>query len=189
VLLPTRSAAQPVAGRVVAMDGTPTLTRNNTNRVLRRDDRISTGDLIETDTTARAKLLLADDSILDIGPQSRIKISEFRLSPDDRHAQLNVLAGRFKLAVAKFFGERSRYQVFMPTAVAGVRGTVLWGDTSLDLVCALDGSIEVRAIGGEGQLAEIRTGHCASQMASGKIVSVTPSREELLRYLRDVTID
>jgi hypothetical protein len=189
VALPVRTRAEAAAGLVVATTGNPTVTRAGASHALRRSDRVYRSDTIDTDANAKAKILLSDDSVLAIGVSSHVRISEFVLTSDDRAVQLNVLAGRFKLAVAKFFGGRSQYQVFTPTAVAGVRGTVLWGDTTLDLICNLDGSLEVRSAAGESSLTQLKAGECASQMGKGKVVTVTPTSEDLARYLREVALD
>ena len=174
---------------VVRINGTPMLERAGKTGPLSERTKIQVGDVIITDASAKAKLLLADDSVLAIGPKSRVTLDEFLLGNDDRTVKLNVLAGRFKIAVAKFFGRTSDYQVRTPTAVAGVRGTVLWGDTERDAICALDGHIDVHAIAGGGGAVQVAAGECVSQMASGRMTPLKPSAAELSAYLKEVTLD
>jgi hypothetical protein len=149
---------------------------------------VGPGDRINTDGHSKIKLLLADDSVLAIGPQSQVTIDELMLRPDSRTGRLRVLVGRFKLAIAEWLGGRSDYEVRMPTAVAGVRGTVLWGDTQLDAICALRGTVEVRTLAGT-RVATLEPGRCESQMGTGHAKPLTPSREDLDKYLRDVTLE
>ncbi|HSP97376.1 MAG TPA: hypothetical protein VL049_09065 [Candidatus Dormibacteraeota bacterium] len=56
--------------------------------------------------------------------------------------------------------------------VAGVRGTVLSGDTTLDAICALQGTVT-----------------CVTKMAAGETKPLVPTRDELARYLKEVSLD
>ena len=129
---------------VVRVNGAPTVVRAGKSQPLHRGDIVSPGDTVDTDAASKVKILLADDSVLAIGPRSRVTLQDFLLAPRNRTVHLEVLAGRFKIAIAKFFGGTTSYTVRTPTALAGVRGTVLWGDTDLDAICALDGTVDVR---------------------------------------------
>ena len=182
-------AAGATPGVVVRINGTPVVERAGKSRALRPADAVATGDVIVTDAAAKVKLLLADDSVLTIGPRSRVVLDELVLSAVNRAVKLGVLVGRFKIAIAKFFGRSSEYQVRTPTAVAGMRGTVVWGDTTLDAICALDGHVEVRALAGSGAPAQLAAGECVSQMAAGKTTPLTPSATDLAAYLKEVTLD
>ena len=187
-VLPAVAAAGD-AGMVVRVNGAPTVQRAGKTERLKRGDSVSTGDVIETDANSKAKVLLNDDSVLAIGPKSRVNVSDFVLDPSGRNVRLQVLAGRFKIAIAKFFGGRTDYEIRTPTAVAGVRGTVLWGDTDLDAICALDGNIEVRPRTGAGAPAQLGAGECVGQMAAGKTAPLKPTADELAAYLKEVTLD
>ena len=181
-------AAATDIGWVARINGAPTRERTGTSAPLHQNDAVVTDDVIVTDGASKAKVLLADDSVLDIGTNTRVILSEFRLQSDQRTARLQVVAGRFKLAIAKFFGGPSDYEVRTPTAVVGVRGTVLWGDTDLDTICALDGTITVRSLTGTKEMARLSGGHCARRMAAGKATPFMPSPTNLASYLRAVTL-
>jgi hypothetical protein len=189
------TAALPVRARaaesalVVRINGAPTVERAGNSEPLRQGATVSLGDVIVTDAAAKVKLLLADDSVLAIGPRSRVVLDAFVFTAESRTVRLRVLAGRFKIAIAKFFGGTSNYEVRTPTAVAGLRGTVLWGDTDLDAICALDGHIEVRATTGSGAPAPLAAGECVSQMAAGKTAPLKPSATDLAAYLKEVTLE
>jgi len=187
----TISLASPMhaveAGLVAGINGAPTVTRAGMTQPLKRGDAVDVGDRLTTDAHAKLKILLADDSVLNIGPQTEVVVDELLLG-DNRTGKLRVLAGRFKLAIAAWFGGSSDYQIDMPTAVAGVRGTVLWGDTTLDAICALQGTVEVRAVKGSAN-ATLKAGECVTKMAAGETAPLTPSREDLLRYLKEVQLD
>jgi hypothetical protein len=174
---------------VAQINGAPTLTRAGSTQPLQRGAVVQVGDVVETGDGAKVKLLLADDSVLAIGPKSRVTIEAFDISASGRKAQLRVLAGRFKLAIAKFFGGSTDYEVLTPTAVAGVRGTVLWGDTDLDAICALDGRIKVRPLSVKGPPTTLNEGSCVNQMGAGKLTPLKPSAAELAKYLKEVTLE
>jgi len=183
---PARGADSAVVARI---NGAPRVERAGQRQPLRPADVVSPGDVIVTDASAKVKLLLADDSVLTVGPDSRVVLDAFVLSADSRSVQLRVLAGRFKIAIARFFGAASQYEVRTPTALAGVRGTVLWGDTTLDAICALDGHIEVRALAGNATPAHLSAGECVNQMAAGKMAPLKPSAADLAAYLKEVTLE
>jgi hypothetical protein len=177
------------AGLVARINGAPTVQHAGKTEPLKRGSSVFTGDVIETDANSKAKIVLNDDSVLAIGPKSRVEVSDFTLEAGGRNVRLQVLAGRFKSAFDKIVAGSTDYEIRTPTAVAGVRGTVLWGDTDLDAICALEGNIEVRPRTGAGAPAQISAGQCVSQMAAGKTASLKPTAEELAAYLKEVTLD
>jgi hypothetical protein len=174
---------------VARINGNPTLQRAGKSANLQRGDALQRGDVIDTDDHSKVKVLFADDSILDIGPKSHVLLDEFILDADHRTVRLQVLVGRFKIGVAKFFGTHSEYEVRTATAVAGVRGTILWGDTDLDTICALEGTVAVRSLKASGSPVHIAAGHCVHQMGAGKTARLTPSARDLAAYLKAVTLE
>jgi hypothetical protein len=99
-----------------------------------RDD-VRFHDIIETQKESRTKALFIDDSVLTVGENSRIEITEFVFNPHDsmRSAIINLVGGKLRALVGKVFAESgSRFEIHTPTAVAAARGTyfVVWlGDT------------------------------------------------------------
>jgi hypothetical protein len=178
--------AEPAAS-VTGINGTPMLIRHGASEKLVSGAGIEVGDEITTDATAKVQIQLADESVLTIGPDTRVKLDEFRLGTAARQSRLSVFAGRFKLAVEKFVGTTD-YRIETPTAVAGVRGTVIWGDTQLDTICALEGHVEVNTRKGTA-VAEFGAGNCVHDMAAGKTTPLVPTAEQLAGYLKLVTLD
>ena len=187
-LLAAPAALATDAGIVAGINGVPTVTRAGATQPIKRGDSVLVGDRITTDATARVKLLLNDDSVLSIGSQTEVVIDELLLTGESRTAKLRVLVGRFKLAIAAWFGAASNYEIETPTAVAGVRGTVLWGDTTLDAICALQGTVEVKTVKGNAN-ATLNAGQCVTKMAAGETQPLSPSKEDLARYLKDVSLN
>lgn len=189
VLLASATGFAGDAGVVVKVLGAPQLERGRGTMPLKALDALVAGDVIVTDRQSRAKVLLADDSVLTIGSDSRLTLEEFLATTQARSVALRVLAGRFKLAIATFFGATSEYRVFTPTAVTGVRGTVLWGDTALDAICSLDGEVMVRSLASDGKPVQLSRGQCVRGMRAGPPQPFAPTRDELAGYLRAVTVD
>jgi hypothetical protein len=191
IALATLTCAGPAsgidAGTVVRVNGHPTCVRAGVVRPLKRGDAVAIGDRITTDAESKIKLLLADDSVLAIGAGSTVTLDDLTLGANGRTGRLGVLVGRFKLAIAAWLSGPSDYEVRTPTAVAGVRGTVLWGDTALDAICALQGTVEVRTIRGDAR-ATLDAGHCVTKMAAGETVPLAPTADQLRRYLDEVTV-
>lgn len=191
VLLLCASAA-PAADNpasVIQINGSPRLQRLGQAADLRPGMAVPLDAIIETDQTAKVKVRLADDSVLEIGPQSRVTLREFVVQSSRRRVRLEVLLGRFRLAITAFVGGVSDYEVRTPTAVAGVRGTVLWGDTDVDAICALEGHVEVRPLTGSAPPAQLAAGECVRQMGKGTALPFVPSPEDLANFLKQVTLD
>ena len=144
-------------------------------------------DQIETGPDGKARILFKDDSVLSVGPRSRVVLQSFSAGGAGRDFRLRVLAGRFKIAVAKWFLGPTSGVIETPTSTAGVRGTVVWGDTDLDAVCALEGTVELTPKGG-GKTARLGAGQCAGNMGKGRTDPVKPTEAELRRYLAEVTL-
>ncbi len=186
---PAAALAEPIAW-VVRINGTPQITPKGASRqALPRGKALYDGDVVETDAASKIKILLSDDSILAIGPRSRVKMGAVEIQPKSRKARLDVLAGRFKIAISKFFGGPTDFEVRTPTAVAGVRGTVLWGDTEVDAICALEGNIEVRSLTGAPDSAKLGGGQCVGELGQGKTTPISPSAEDVAGYLKEVTLE
>ena len=182
-------ALEPKAGTVIGVNGEPTISRGDQSTTLERFHSVRVGDVIQTDDSSKVKLLLNDDSILTVGPESRFHVERFKLDEDKRSISIRVAVGRFKASIEKFFGGLSDVKVFTPTAVAGVRGTVLWGDTELDAVCSLEGTVEVRSLVSEDQPAVLSGGNCVQKMGQGLTEPLAPTPEQLEGYLEKVTLD
>jgi len=87
------------------------------------NDPVQTKDFVSTGKLSRARLLLADDSLLNIGHNSRVEITEFLLEKNKRQGIVSIKTGALHTKVEKFLEPGSKFEVHTPTAVAGARGT------------------------------------------------------------------
>jgi hypothetical protein len=127
-------AASPDAiGLFTALRGTVTDTHPGqpaATKVNVRDD-VLFKDLIETQRESRTKALFQDDTLLTLGENSRIAITEHVYDPsrNSRSMTVNLAKGKLRALVGKVFeGAGSKFEIHTPSAVAAARGTyfVVW---------------------------------------------------------------
>ncbi len=80
-------------------------------------------DLITTGEKSRAKLLLIDDSLLAIGQNSSLEITEYVIKGDKREGVFSLSSGKLYTKVKEFLTPDSKFEIRTPTAVAAARGT------------------------------------------------------------------
>jgi hypothetical protein len=174
-------------GVVSVVNGSATSTFGNKVYKLEVGSQIFLGDVLTTANDGRLKVVLDDDTVVNLGAATVFSVDQFSLKGGERKVSLAVKAGRFLASVAKWFGSASDWQVDTPAAVAGVRGTTLWGDTDVDAICALYGSIEVKSkSGGDATNVKLDAGKCAAGMKGGKTDPLAPSADQVAKYLGEV---
>jgi len=88
--------------------------------------KVSARDKIIAGATGRAKIVMSDKNILNISPNTSLVIEsyKFNAAQDEKNVSLNVLYGKIRATVnQKYDGDKNKFQVKTPSAVAGVRGT------------------------------------------------------------------
>jgi len=80
-------------------------------------------DLITTGERSRTKLLLNDDSLLAIGQNSSLEITEYLIKGDKREGVFSLSSGKLYTKVKKLLTPDSKFEIHTPTAVAAARGT------------------------------------------------------------------
>src|SRR5438309_4766756 len=121
-------------------------------------------DVIETQADSRAKALFDDDSILTVGENSRVEVSEYIYDPanNQRSSVLRMIQGKARALVGKLFaGLGSKFEVHTPTAVAAARGTyfVVWIEEKASRKMGLNKIGTVRPVSVQGpEVAELQAG-------------------------------
>lgn len=113
--------------------------------------KLNPGETLETNDTARIKLLLKDNSIVDIGPNSKFKLTSCQTTAQKENIELDLEFGTLRANVVKKLKQRSReFKLKTPTSVLGVRGTeffVRWqkdsSDSVTEQISVLEGRVEV----------------------------------------------
>lgn len=116
--------------------------------------KINPGETLETGDSARIKLLLKDNSIVDIGPNSKFKLTSCHTTAQKENIELDLEFGTLRANVVKKLKQRSReFKLKTPTSVLGVRGTeffVRWqkdsSDSVTEQISVLEGRVEVSSL-------------------------------------------
>lgn len=86
--------------------------------------KVFPGDTIKTATDSRAKITMADRNNIHISPQSVVKIAAYSHEGDNKNVELQLNEGKVRNEVNnRYDGEKSKFIIKTPSAVAGVRGT------------------------------------------------------------------
>lgn len=79
------------------------------------------GDLVNTQRNGRARITLDDGSVLNVGSDSSLKITQY--NPGAQQSQIDLTYGRLRSKVAKITQPDGKFEVHTPVGVAGVVGT------------------------------------------------------------------
>ena len=85
--------------------------------------RLGTEDSVRTAADGAARLRLADNSIMAMGPNTNVVLKEFTLNSMRRDVNVNLNNGKVRSQVAKHRGRESRFQITSPNAVMAAQGT------------------------------------------------------------------
>lgn len=122
--------SHPLAGHVVSISGTVLLRQDVKNesaaqaKQLKPGDKIFEGDVINTSSDGKAKLLMADRTILDVGSSALFHVNKFdQKSGADRDVELSMMYGSVRANVTKKLDAKGKFRIRTPSATMGVRGT------------------------------------------------------------------
>jgi hypothetical protein len=132
-------AAPPPAGSITFLDGQATRLAGGTSTKLTAGASIYQGDVIDTARRTRVEMTLVDQSVLRLGPLSRVELdaAAFGKSADDRKVSAKLRVGNIWASVTRTLGGEARFEVKTENAVAGVRGTTFRVDASKDKSCVV----------------------------------------------------
>jgi hypothetical protein len=88
--------------------------------------KVLPSDKIIAGKDSRAKVVMSDKNILNISPDTQVVVEKYVFDEknDKKEVSLNVIYGKVRATVnQKYDGDKSKFQVKTPSAVAGVRGT------------------------------------------------------------------
>lgn len=144
------------AGAVSAMLPRGAAERSGSEKDLALHDAIFWNDLVKTIDLGRMRILLEDQSVLNIGARSSMRIVP--AAGASRLSNLELEFGRFRAKVIEKAGTGGRVVITTPTAALGVVGTHFYvrGDEKEATIIVFEGEVRVRssdsAIAGEQTL-------------------------------------
>lgn len=120
-------AAAKQAGSASILAGRVMLLREGKWRQVWANDPIFVGDRIKTYADGRITLLFTDKSKIALAPRSELEVTTFLYDSgaNSRTGLFKLWAGRFKATVSKVASKGVSVKFQTPTAVAGVRGTIV----------------------------------------------------------------
>ena len=116
-------------GVAAAVAGTVEVARpGQIGRNLQGGAPIYLGDVIKTDAQGHMQILLLDQTVFTVGPNSSMVIDEFVYDPTTDAGKLNarIVKGVFRFITGKIARKKpSNMEVKLPVGVLGVRGTIV----------------------------------------------------------------
>lgn len=88
------------------------------------NSKILVGDTVITAGDSRAKIVMSDRNIINISPNTKMKIEKYSNENGNKNVNLNLIEGKIRNNVEQNYDNKnSKFEVRTATAVAGVRGT------------------------------------------------------------------
>ncbi len=82
------------------------------------------GDTVISGKDARAKIVMTDKNVIHISPNTELKIETYVNNGQQKNVELNLKEGKVRNNVEQTYdGDKNKFIIKTPTAVAGVRGT------------------------------------------------------------------
>lgn len=121
-------AQNEISGTMMVVKGEVKITNSKTGKTdaAKVGSKVHSGDTIASGADSRAKIVMSDKNVINISPDSKITIAKYENDPkkDSRNVELKVDYGKVRASVEqKYDGEKNKFNIRTPTAVAGVRGT------------------------------------------------------------------
>lgn len=151
-LLAVRAEAQSEAGVCAGVQGTVEVQRDGQWEPASIGSPVFVGDRIRTGAQSRVAIVLRDDSVLNVAPNSHLALATQEFDESARHYRslVELAHGKVRVWVSAYYeAPRARFEVETPTAVVLVRGTqfIATYDDGADLseVVGIAGEVEVNA--------------------------------------------
>lgn len=127
LVLNSSAWAQSQTGMFMVVKGDVKVTSiGKTPVTVKVGSKVSVGDVVETGKDSRAKITMIDRNVIQVSPESRLEISKYISDAKKgvKDIELTLHQGKVRNEVNDVYdGEKTKFQLKTPTAVAGVRGT------------------------------------------------------------------
>ena len=150
VLVPMQGALAQVAAIVEGVQMPAWIERDGRRLPLIPGMELRPGDQVVTGAGSRIMVKLAEGSLVRLGENGKLALTELSPTRQLFKAALNVLEGAFRFTTDVVAKARKREVTIRAAQVtAGVRGTDFWGRARQgnEIVCLIDGEVEVAAAG------------------------------------------
>ncbi len=140
--------------------------------------KVFLGDTFETGDDSGVKILFDDDTLVSLGANADIEITEFVYTPTKRKSVSNITKGKLKSIIQKFEGGESNVEYATPNAVAGIKGTTLFIDADKEPLCVLEGQVFVKGVAPGTREVKLETEQC-TRIIDGNPSDAIPFTDEL----------
>lgn len=127
LLASTISVAAQKIGIASAVLNTVHSVANGARALLRVGDGLVQNQSVETEETATAQLLFADETTMTVGPRSRVVLDRFVYNPATGTGDIVLRATKGAFRFISGAARPDTYKIKTPTATIGVRGTIIDG--------------------------------------------------------------
>jgi hypothetical protein len=125
VFVPQALGAEPV-GRADSVQAGFWAVRNSYRVDLGDGGEIFEYDILETDQTGYARVIFADQSVLEIASNSNIDVRSVVFSPDRNRFNVGVMQGAARVITGEIVKRNPRnFKITTPKSTIGIRGTTL----------------------------------------------------------------
>lgn len=154
VALLTLFSASPVfaqsVGSIASLEGLVEIGREGSFSSASVGSEVFSGDTIRTGDPGRARIVFQDESVLNLGDSSNLRIDESVFNPNEGTVStiMKLFSGKVRAIVSDYYGEPgAKYEIETPNSVSGVRGTEFVVDyepgTTVTSVLGLGGRVAV----------------------------------------------
>src|SRR5579885_2434273 len=168
-LSPALPEARAEVATVFATTGTPKLKKAGgaSELELRAGSPLDAGDVVMTGEDSSAKLLLKDQSVIDVSPSTSFRIDALDDDGPGRDAELKADFGKVRASVNRKLSNKGKFLMRTPSTVMAVRGTE-WVATSgagkeegkaQESVTVLAGKVAVSAVGSKEEPVVLERGY------------------------------
>lgn len=142
-------------------------------RTLKSGDRVFQNESIETGADSRSQLLFRDETVLNVGPDSRVTLDRFVYDPARGGSGAAVSVGRGALRFISGNMPSQSYEIRTPAGSIGVRGTIV------DIIVYENGEVVLQLV--EGALVFVDLGgRSVSLTRPGQVYILIPGQEGAL---------
>jgi hypothetical protein len=121
------ASAQEIAGRVLVVAGDMTIIRGSQRIAAKVGTEVRAGDTLQVGAQSNAQVLLTDQSVFSLRPETTLRLSEYAFegkSPETQRAFFDLVKGGLR-TLSGLIGKAKadNYGVTTKTATIGIRGT------------------------------------------------------------------
>jgi LysM repeat protein len=171
-------------GVVTCVEGSAKLTPRDSRSPgsLAVNTLVYPGDVIETGSRGRVEIIINRESVVRLKENTRLTVQTFRQGRQQKGTtSLQFFGGTLWTKVKRFTDKASRFQLELPTAIAGVHGTVY------QTTVAADSSADVKVFHGEVAVKNRPSLEAADALGPQEVAGPSEvSLEEWTQIVRDM---